>query len=175
MPRSPNAIFYEEQRLRENKLVYLAFLGGAAMIVLFGWAIVQQIILGEPFGDRPMGDTALLIVGPLYILLGVALLYIFFEGRLVTEVRPDGLFVRFIPFHRRFNQIPLAGVARCEARTYRPIREYGGWGIRGGVGKKAYNVSGNQGVELEYDNGKKLLIGSKKAGQLASAIESISH
>jgi hypothetical protein len=59
------------------------------------------------------------------------------------------------------------------SRVYRPIREYGGWGIRIGMAKKAYNVSGNRGVELEFEGGRKLLIGSSKPDQLASAIESI--
>jgi len=113
----------------------------------------------------------LLIFGSFYILLGIMLLYMYFAGRLVTEVRPDGLYIRFVPFHFRPNHIPLEGVTACEARTYRPIREYGGWGIRRGVGRKAYNVSGNQGVELRFEDGSKLLIGSNKSSQLAAALE----
>jgi hypothetical protein len=42
-----------------------------------------------------------------------------------------------------------------------------------GLGKRAYNVSGNKGVELEYEGGKRLLIGSKRSDQLAGAIESL--
>jgi TATA-box binding protein (TBP) (component of TFIID and TFIIIB) len=38
---------------------------------------------------------------------------------------------------------------------------------------KAYNVSGNKGVQLVFKNGKKLLIGSQKADELAKAIESV--
>jgi hypothetical protein len=55
-------------------------------------------------------------------------------------------------------------------RTYRPIRDYGGWGIRYGRNGKAYNVSGNRGVMLEFSHGQKLLIGSQKPGDLANAI-----
>ncbi|MHC4643443.1 MAG: hypothetical protein ACYS32_17515, partial [Planctomycetota bacterium] len=58
-------------------------------------------------------------------------------------------------------------------RTYKPILEYGGWGIRCSfTGKgKAYNVSGNKGVQLVFTNGKKLLIGSQQPDDLAAAIE----
>jgi len=35
---------------------------------------------------------------------------------------------------------------------------------------KAYNVSGNRGVQLEFTDGKCLLIGSQKPEQLDSAI-----
>ena len=173
MERNPDAVFFEEQPLRNNKLAYLAIVGGIGLIGFFGYAIFQQIVAGRPYGDRPMSDVSLVIVGGLYIVLGVLLVYFFFRGGLTTEVRPSGLYVRYFPFHTRFQQIPLDGVRSCTARTYRPIREYGGWGIRVGVGKKAYNVSGNRGVEIEYEGRKKLLIGSKKADQLASAIESI--
>lgn len=173
MQRSPDSVFVEEQPLRDNWILYLAFAGGVGMIGFFGYAMYKQIGLGEPFGDRPMGDIALLIVGGLYIVFGVLMLFLFFRGGLLTEVRPSGLFIRFFPFHRAFRKIPLEGVRSCEARTYGPIREYGGWGIRVGAGKKAYNVSGNRGVELVYEDGKRLLVGSKKADQLASAIESI--
>jgi hypothetical protein len=171
--RNPDAVFVEEQPLRDNPLLYLAFAGGAGMIGFFLYVMYRQLILGEPWGDRPMNDTALAIVGGLYILLGLLLLFLFFRGRLVTEVRTSGVFVRYFPFHRSFRHIPLEGVRSCEARTYSPIREYGGWGIRMAPHKRAYNVSGNRGVELEYEDGKKLLIGSKKAEQLASAVESI--
>jgi hypothetical protein len=39
--------------------------------------------------------------------------------------------------------------------------EYGGWGIKYGKMGKAYNVSGNRGVQLEFTDGKRLLIGSQ--------------
>ena len=48
----------------------------------------------------------------------------------------------------------------------RRYREYGGWGIRGGLrGTKAYNVSGNRGVELMLADGRTVLIGSPAGGR----------
>jgi hypothetical protein len=173
MRKSVDAVFFEEQPLRNNPLAYIALLGGLGVIGFFGCAVIQQLVLHRPFGDRPMSDTGLSIISALYMLIGVLLLYLFYGGGLTTEVRPSGLFVRYFPFHRRFQQIPLEGVRSCVSRVYRPIREYGGWGIRIGMAKKAYNVSGNRGVELEFEGGRKLLIGSSKPDQLASAIESI--
>ena len=56
-------------------------------------------------------------------------------------------------------------------RQYRPILDYGGWGIRWGPGKGwAYNVSGNRGVQLELLDGKQLLIGSQNPEKLAQMI-----
>jgi hypothetical protein len=173
MQRNPDAVFFEKQPVRDNKIFYLAAVIGVGLIVYFGYAIFQQIVLGRPFGDKPMGDAALAIVGGLYVLLGAAFLYLFFRCELTTEVRPAGLFLKYSPFHRTFQQIPLDGLRSCRARKYRPLWEYGGWGIRVGVAKKAYNVSGSHGVELVYEAGNTLLVGSKKADQLATAIDSI--
>ena len=50
------------------------------------------------------------------------------------------------------------------------IAEYGGWGVRMRRGGMAYNVSGDRGVQLELMDGKRILIGSQRAGELADAI-----
>jgi hypothetical protein len=87
---------------------------------------------------------------------------------LEVRVEPDALYVRFPPFVRR--KIPYADIRSAEARQYSPLGEYGGWGIRYGRSGKAYNVSGNEGVQLELASGERLLIGSRRAAELADAI-----
>ena len=84
------------------------------------------------------------------------------------------LSLRFFPFHLSFHKIKLEDLVKYEVRTYNPIRDYGGWGIRWGSKGKAYNVSGNRGVYLEYSDGKKLLIGSQKPEKFAEALDLVS-
>ena len=60
----------------------------------------------------------------------------------------------------------------ARARTYSPLREYGGWGLRGWGTSRAYNVSGNRGVELTLQDGSSIMIGSQRADELAQAIVS---
>jgi hypothetical protein len=83
-------------------------------------------------------------------------------------VDTEAVRIHFFPVWKK--TIPLAEVVRWEARTYRPILEYGGWGIRYTLKGWAYNVSGNQGVQLELANGQRILIGSQRAEELAGAI-----
>ena len=120
-----------------------------------------------------MSDAALMVVGPAAILFGLALLVVFYLSKLQTEVRRDGLYVRFYPFHLTARKKPLEKVVSLRAITYRPIWDYGGWGMRFGRGGRAYNVRGRQGVRLEFDNGKHLLIGSQRPEELAAAIETL--
>jgi len=161
--------FSEVQRFRQTWIWVLILPISLFLIILFGYGMVKQLILGHSWGSRPLSDTALAIMGPLWILFGIGLAYLFYSMKLITEVRNDGLYIRFFPLTHQ--KIPFEDIRRCEVRTYSPIREFGGWGIRYGRKAKAYNVSGNQGVQLELSNGKRLLIGSGRPEELARAIE----
>ena len=138
------------------------------MAGLVWYASVRQLLLHRPFGDRPMSDILLVIF---WFIFGIGLPALFLFGKLVTEVRNDGIYVRFIPFHRSFRKIAFTEVKQYEVRTYCPIMEYGGWGIRYSSSGKAYNVSGKQGLQLELLNGKRLLIGSQQPEELLRAIQ----
>jgi len=105
--------------------------------------------------------------------VGVGLLLWVF--RMETEVRRDGLYVRCVPFHRGFRRFDVADLSEHHARRYRPIIEYGGWGIRCGWKGWAYNVSGNEGVQLVFRDGRRVLIGSARPAELDTAIESVVH
>jgi hypothetical protein len=173
MGKSPNAVFYEVQHLRQQLVMVITLPSGLFLIGFFVYAMVQQLIHGRPFGDNPMPDGVLAVMGPLYILLGILLLWLYFGGKLVTEVRPDGLFVRFFPLHRRTQHIRTDEIESCEVMTYRPIRDFGGWGIRRGPKGRAYNVFGNRGAYLTFRDGKRLLVGSQKPQMLVDAIKAI--
>lgn len=154
--------FEERQRFTQPWLwIFLA-----AVIGLMTWGFVQQIVLGEPWGSQPAPDLMLWILCPL---VGLGFPLFFWALRLDTIVTEDEVHVRLRPF--RWRRIPLGTITRCEARTYRPIREYGGWGVRyGGKRGWAYNVKGTHGVQLEIEDARPLLIGSQRSDELAAAI-----
>ena len=162
--RTTRPIFREVQRPHRfwNWALVLAVAG------LSWYAAVAQLLFHRPFGNNPMPDAALVV---LWIIIGIGLPALLLSGKLVTEVRNDGVYVRFSPFHRSFRRIPFRDLQRSEVRTYRPILEYGGWGIRYGRRGKAYNVGGNRGVELELADGSRLMIGSQRSQELWIAIQ----
>jgi hypothetical protein len=162
-------IFREVQKFRQRSLWILLLITDLLALIFFGCGIFTQLIVGRAWGSRPMPDSALVIVGALIILLLSVITYAFYRMQLITEVRNDGLSIRFLPLTTQL--IPFEHIKTCEARTYHPIREYGGWGIRYGRKGKAYNVSGNLGVQLELIPGKSLLIGSRRPEELAKAIQ----
>jgi Family of unknown function (DUF6141) len=171
--KKAKTLFHEEQAFHQIwvwalLIVILAFATG-----LFTWALYVQLVQGKPWGDKPMSDTGLIITSVLVFLFSAGLIVLFVMMRLVTEVREDGLYVRFVPFHFSPKRIDLTALESHRALTYSPIKEYGGWGIRHRRGRKAYNVSGNEGVRLDFKNDKHLLIGSQKAKKLERAIATL--
>jgi hypothetical protein len=155
--------FREVQRFRQPWLWLL-------IAIIFGvtvWGFVQQIVLGRPFGQNPAPDTMMMVIA---LVFGIAFPVLFLAGNLTVEVRSDGLYYRFFPFHWSFRRISAETLSKHEVHKYRPIRDYGGWGIRYGREGKAYNVSGDRGVMLELSDGSRLLIGSQKPEDLANAI-----
>ena len=80
----------------------------------------------------------------------------------------------FLPiwFPRR---IPLGSMRTVRAVTYRPLRDAGGWGLRFGKFEGEfcmyYNARGDEGVLIETDEGKRLIVGSQRPEELAAALK----
>ncbi len=102
---------------------------------------------------------------------GIGLALREFVFPLHTAVLPQEIQVRF--GRRTRFRIPLRNVVRAYARTYQPLREYGGWGIRVGPSGRAFNMRGNQGVQLELRSGQRVLLGSDRADALAETIREL--
>ena len=160
--------FEEEQRFRQPWIWAIVLSSVVGLLVVFGYGLVEQLVLKEPFGDNPASDTGLIIAAVTTFVVGGGSILLLYKAKLTTKLDPNCLHIVFSPLRRR--DIPLSDIAHWEARTYNPIRDYGGWGIRVGRRGRAYNVSGNRGVELQLTNGKKLLIGSQRSEELSAAI-----
>ena len=159
-------LFREVQRFRQWWLWLVIAIGPLTI----WYSTYHRFVLGESTGTRPPPDNLLIV---LWVVIGIGLPLLFYIARLVTEVRHDGLYVRFFPFHFSFLRFPINGIRSYEARTYSPIGEYGGWGIRYGWNGKAYNVSGNQGIQLELNGGKRILIGTQRPLEFLAALQSL--
>jgi len=163
LDQKQDVIYREVQYFRQWWLWILII----AVVALAWWAFIAQIIKGNPFGSKPAPDVMVWVIA---MLVGMALPLLFLMLKMITEVRKDRIRIRYFPLYTRI--VGVGEIKTYGAVKYRPIRDYGGWGIKwAGSRGMAYNVSGNEGVQLELTNGKKLLIGSQKAEELAAAIK----
>lgn len=110
------------------------------------------------------------LVPLLLLLLTLALLGFVIGLRLDTEIRTDGIYVRFVPVHKKFRFYSWAELEKVYVRKYSPIGEYGGWGLRGLGKNRALNVSGNEGLQLIMKDGRKLLIGTRKPEEIKAVL-----
>jgi len=132
------------------------------------YAFVEQIVMKGEFGTNPAPDIVQII---LWVVFGIIFPLFLPLTKLITEVRDNGIYIQLFPLHLTPRRIDFTKLKSYKVRTYKPIREYGGWGIRKGGQGMAYNMSGNQGVQLELYSGKRILIGSQKPEELFHAIE----
>lgn len=105
----------------------------------------------------------------------VLVIVLFLVIQLHTRIDNTGIYYKFTPAHFKTKKIEWNEIERAYIRTYSPIKEYGGWGIRKGLGKtgSAYNISGNIGLQVELKDGHKILFGTRKPEELASLLQSL--
>jgi len=161
--------FKEVQRFK----TWWAWLAVGAMNGLFLYAIIQQIILGKAFGAKPAPDYVLLIVEFFMILLLLFLISI----KLKTSITDSGIYYRFYPFQFKQTEIMWHELRDAYMREYNSFHEYGGWGIRYGTAKvgRAINTSASSGtgLQLQFNDGKLLLIGTRRPDEIQMIIDSI--
>jgi hypothetical protein len=158
--------FYEKQKFNQ----WWIWLIIIAITVASSYAAIQQLVFKVPFGNEPASDNVLIILCmvPLFILTIFTFMY------LETKINSDGVFYKFNILHFKYRQIKWEEIEKIYTREYRPVAEYGGWGIKWGrKSGKAYNISGNQGVQIELKNGKKILIGTQKSQEVELLLQEL--
>ena len=157
-------LFTESQRFKQwwLWLILLSFNG------LFLFGVFKQVIEKQQFGDNPMSNEGLLTATVLTIIITI----LFVNYRLDTKIKTDGIYVRFFPFHIKFKHYTWDKLTKSFVRQYSPLTEYGGWGLRLGLfgNGKAFNVSGDKGLQLEFTDNKKLLIGTNRPEELTETL-----
>ncbi|GHT05749.1 hypothetical protein AGMMS49525_13370 [Bacteroidia bacterium] len=115
-------------------------------------------------------NTGLLITaGIVFLCTSLSICYIRYQ-RLETQIKEDGIYVRFFPYQKQYKHLAWEEISKLYVRQYRPLLEYGGWGFNYRGYKKTLTVSGNMGLQIEFTNGKKLLIGTQKPDELTELL-----
>jgi len=167
-------IFFEETQKFGSPALYIS-MGSIylAVMTLFVFGMYRQLVMQQPFGNHPMSDTGLIITTLLVLLILIASAWLLFGSRLEVRLSSKGIHYRFWPYFRREKMIAVDEIASFEVRQYKPLAEYGGWGMkRGSKGAgMAYNVSGNKGLQLVLKNGKRILFGTRRPEALQYAVK----
>lgn len=164
----PSAVVYrEEQNFDWRVYAFVAFWE------LFAWGGLAWYLRDAVPGRAALGEFHGLPVSWLaYFLLAAVTIFLFAILRMTTEVSPTDIHVWFGWYPIYHKRVATVSIQRLEVVNYRPIFDYGGWGIRiGRDGERVLNAKGNRGVRLELTDGSRLLIGSQQPEALARALE----
>ncbi|TYP97543.1 hypothetical protein C7447_104237 [Tenacibaculum adriaticum] len=108
--------------------------------------------------------------------IGVLISVLIFFLKLRTRIDEKGVHYQFFPFHFSLKTILWTEMSNAYTRKYDAISEYGGWGLKGCLlwnknKGKAINVSGDLGIQLTLNNGKKILIGTQREEEAKRVLE----
>ncbi len=165
-------IFSEEQSFRQSFVPWLMLAVIVAVIAGFGVAMYQQLYLGQTPDDGTSKQE--LIWGSIISIVVMSGTFLFILNRkLITEIWSDGIRYKFAPFVRKMKHIPLTEIASVEVAKYKPLTEFGGWGVRKKffARKTAYNISGNVGMRVVLKNGSQILFGTRQENEMKRAID----
>lgn len=167
-------IFFKEQQRFDQWWLWV-LLGTTDLIILyiFGHGYYEQLLLGNPWGDKPMSDTGLILVSLFAFTVLTMVNVLIFTTSLETRIDKRYIQYRYFPYVRRWKKVDRADLEKAYVRKYSPIGEFGGWGYRALLrgSNKALNIKGNMGLQLVFKDGKRLLLGTQKPGQLKEVLE----
>jgi hypothetical protein len=153
--------FHEAQPLRQRHAHLVLAMPPAAMLFI----AVRQLVFHLPWGNPPMSNGGVAFLTVLLLAVYIRLIKV----RLVTDIRSGQLSVGLQGLWRK-RRVRLSDIRSAVEVRYDPAAEYGGYGIRSSSKGLAYIASGNRGVQVELNDGRKLLIGSQRADELARSI-----
>jgi hypothetical protein len=159
-------IFVEEQQFRQ-RWMYFIYVLLFALLGLFIYAGITQIIFGSPFGDKPAPNFVLLLV-TLFIFTLLVLLY---QAKLQTLITNEGVCFRWRPFQKAYRKFAWSEINKVEIIRYGFV----GYGWRLTQYGTVYNVGGDMGLQLHLKSGKKVVLGTQKTKELADFLGQINR
>jgi hypothetical protein len=115
--------------------------------------------------SRP-NDALLLAIAPVVVILVAALISLSHLDVDVTDSEVTIAFRHLWPTRR----VAFGDIVGLEVKRYRPLIDYGGWGVRLGPAGWAYTTGGDVGVKIRLRKGLPVLIGSRHPEELEAAI-----
>jgi hypothetical protein len=107
----------------------------------------------------------------LAVLLGViGVSFLLTYGGFRTVVTSDMISVKMGILGIPLLRLKTAEIVSLEVRTFSPLHDFGGYGVRFNAEMQAYYLKGDRGVKIGMAGGKKYLIGSDRPERLATVI-----
>jgi hypothetical protein len=156
-------LLFEEVQSRTSRQTIVIF-RTVSIIVLI--ALVINLVLQNGVNTA---FTYFLIT----LLTVLVALNLILPSNLTTQIRNDGIYVRFPPFQPAFTKFFWADIAQVYVRNYDAMMEYFGWGYRISPNGIGYIVRGNTGIQIILKSGNKILITTQKPDEVNEVLKRI--
>lgn len=133
-----------------------------------GWVVLRPLFV-------PDVNWAVYIVPAVAVVLPVGTTLLILLSKLTLKIDETGVHYKYWPAHRDgLKYIPWNNVQYIYVREVKPIKEYGGWGIRYSSRRgQAYILSGKYGLQLHLKTGEALLIGVKDPQKMIAFLDKL--
>ena len=158
-------LFYEKQRLTQWWLWVLVVVAQLIPMFINFRKLYLAGLTGKP-------EILFSTVG-IWLLVFVLSLLLIYSIKLETKITEQGVYVRMFPLGFSFKFYPFSNMLAYYVRKYHPVREYGGWGYKGRHNNRSLSIRGDRGLQLEFPNGNKLLIGTQRHQELLEVLKSL--
>ena len=117
-------------------------------------------------------ETIMTLLGLIFALVFTNV--IIFAVTFQTKITSDGIYYKYPPFVRKWKKVAFQELEDYGVRKYHAFREFGGRGYKTrffATKARAITIKGDQGLQLYFKNGKKLLLGTQKPEELKIALK----
>jgi hypothetical protein len=157
------------QAMKSERPIYIERTPWAGWVRAILWGVVTLSaypVLAGWDTELPLPTRGLIAAAVVAFATSIELLL----GGLTVRVHTTHVLVHLgrVPLIRR--RVPFSAIVSMESVRYHPIREFGGWGVRGWGARKAWSARGDRAVALELEGGRLLLIGSDHPRRLEERI-----
>jgi len=163
MKKEIGEIFFDEVQGRTSRQTISFF---RILSIIFLVALCINLLIEK--GTVTTLTYFLITVLPILIVVNIILPF-----TLTTQIRSDGIYVRFPPFQPSFAKFYWRDISEVYIRNYNALTEYYGWGIKISPNGTGYIVAGDVGIQIVFKNGNKVLITTQKPGEVIEILKRI--
>ncbi|MFD2516701.1 hypothetical protein [Salinimicrobium flavum] len=132
-------------------------------LFMFILAVLLIIVGTAYYATLDAKENTQLLVSIISIAIALPIVAGLLYLRLETRIDREGITTWFKPFGFTKKHFEWKNIKECHVRQYNSVKEFGGWGLRGlGSKSKAYEVSGNKGIQIITNDDEKFLIGTQR-------------
>ena len=156
-------ILYKETQ--SNPILIVVF---AVVSIFIGGLFLMQVITHRPIGNHP-APTWLLFV----FFIGSVIATVFFgRQKLKLLITEDEIHISFGLLTRE-TTLRISDIKSIYIRKYDGLKEFLGWGIKYSSDTSCFTVSGDDGIQIDMNDGRRFLVGTHNVASVKPVIDNL--